>query len=160
MAAMKENKTQRKQSEDKRVFLWLRDGRVIHPNAQTLIFIMIRPTPQNPIDRPIANETARRRNVKMSNRLVGHYPRSSPVHIRRPSAVVEVPTAAYARAYVIPTRIVDILQMHSGDGEAAVGGVADRGNISGCAGDGDVVVRVGCSQFDALPQTSSQRLEV
>ena len=61
-----------KQSKHKRVFLWFGDDGAIHPNAQAVILRMIRPTPQNSVARPVAVETARRRNVKVANRLVYH----------------------------------------------------------------------------------------
>ena len=157
--AAENDEGQSKEAKHKGVFFWLRDDRAIHPNAQAVICRMIGPTLQNPVPRPIADVCARRRNVKMGNRLVRHYPRPNPVHIRLARAVLKV-TATHSRADVIPTRVGDISQMHSGDGAAAHPGEGQRRHIGGAAGNGDVVVRVRGAQFDGLPQTRAQRLQV
>ena len=108
---------------------------------------MIRPTPQNPVPRPIAVVCAGRGDVEIAYRL-GHRRGPNPAGVYPAAAVVEVADASNTRADVIPTRVVDILQIHVGDGAAAAAGVANRGHIGGRAGNGDVVVRVGRSQFD------------
>ena len=50
--------------------------------------------------------------------------------------------------------------MHSSDSAAAAAGEGDRRHIGGAAGNGDVVVRVGRPQFDALAEPRAQRLQV
>ena len=96
--------------------------------------------------------------MKVSNRLVGHYPRPTPSDGSRAAAVGQL--AARSRPDVVPTRICDIVQMHSGDGAAADAGVAERGHIGGRAGNGDVVVRVGGAPVDGSSLPVIQSFEV
>ena len=163
--AAENDEAEGKEGEDEGVFLWLRDGRAMDADAQALIFLMCGPTLQHSVPRPIAGVSVlwsgseEVGQVKVSNRLVGHYRRPNPVHIRLARAVLKV-TATHSRPDVIPTGVLDIVQMHSGDGAAAHPGEGQRRHIGGAAGNGDVVEGVGGSQLDGLPQTRAQRLQV
>ena len=88
-----------------------------------------------------------------------HRRRSNPSDSDRAAAVVQI-AAADPRADVVPTRVVDIVQMHIGDGAAAAPGVANRGHIGGRAGNGDVVVRVGGAPVNGSSLPVIQSFEV
>lgn len=158
MKVAEEDKTQGKEAKHKRVFFRFGNDGAVHSDAQALICRNRSKTAKNRVARTVAVVCAGRGNVKIANRL-GHRPGANPAGGYPAAAVVEVAAVSNTRADVIPTRARDIVQEHIGDGAAGTA-KSKRRHIGGGAGNGDVVVGVSRSQFDGLPQPSSQRLEV
>ena len=148
---MKENKAEGKESEDEGVFFGFGDDGAMDAKAQAVFESIISPTPQNSVALPVAGVSVLRigieqvGQVKVANGL-GHRRRPNPVHIGLAGAVGQLGGRS---------------EIHVGNGVgAARDSVTHGGHIGGGVRDGDVVVGVGCAQFDGLAEPRSQRLEV